>query len=148
MVRYFRPKSGYWHKGTYCTLIDRALKMRFDKRSGNFLKPTIFKSEDKYINISTFWIIFLGVRHICFLLKTLKYMLKFSIMYKIKTKIHRPDTYDLQTSFLSFYITLCIIILLHQWCLNKNEMQINLCDIISILIFNEFHLFGQWLFVA
>ena len=143
MVRYFRPKSDYWHKGTYRTLIDRTLKMRFDKRSGNFLKPTIFKSEDKYINISTFWIIFLGVRQFCFLLKALKYMLKFSIMYKIKTKTHRPDIYDLQTSFLSYYIILCIIISLYQWGLNKKEIQMNLCNIISILIFNEFHLFAQ-----
>ena len=136
MVRYFRPKSDYWHKGTYCTLIDRTLKIRFDKRSGNVRKPTIFKREDKYINISRFWITFLGVRHFCFLLKTLKCMLKFSIMSKIKTKIHRADIYDLQTSFLSYYIILCIIISLYQWGLNKKEIQMNLCNIISILIFN------------
>ena len=143
MVRYFRPKSDYWHKGTYCTLIDRTLKIRFDKRSGNVRKPTIFKREDKYINISRFWITFLGVRHFCFLLKTLKCMLKFSIMSKIKTKIHRADIYDLQTSFLSYYIILCIIISLYQWGLNKKEIQMNLWNIISILIFNEFHLFAQ-----
>ena len=39
--RHFRPKLVYWNESVYCTPIDRALKMWFNKGSGSFLRPTI-----------------------------------------------------------------------------------------------------------
>ena len=39
--RHFRPKLVHWNESVYCTPIDRALKMWFNKGSGSFLRPTI-----------------------------------------------------------------------------------------------------------
>ena len=39
--RHFRPKLVNWNESVYCTQIDRALKMWFNKGSGSFLLPTI-----------------------------------------------------------------------------------------------------------
>ena len=35
-----------------------------------------------------------------------------------------------------------------QGGLNNKEKQLNLCNIFSILIFNEFHLLAWWLLIA
>ena len=39
--RHFRPKLVHWNESIYCTPIDRALKMRFNKGSGQPLRATI-----------------------------------------------------------------------------------------------------------
>ena len=40
-IRQFRPNLVHWNESVYCTSIDRELKIRFNKGSGNFPPPTI-----------------------------------------------------------------------------------------------------------
>ena len=42
-IRHFRPKLGQWNERVYFTLINRAIKIWFNKGSGSFLRPTIPK---------------------------------------------------------------------------------------------------------
>ena len=41
LTEHFRPKLVHWNESVYCTPIDRALTMRFNKGLGSVLPPTI-----------------------------------------------------------------------------------------------------------
>ena len=41
VIRHFRPKSGHINDKVYCKPINKTVKMLFNEKSGNFLRPSI-----------------------------------------------------------------------------------------------------------
>ena len=53
--RHFRPKLVHWNESVYCTPIDRALKMRFNRGSGSFYDQPFLSYEGFVKSIAPFF---------------------------------------------------------------------------------------------
>ena len=55
-INCFRPRLAHWNEGVYCTPIDRALKMQFNKRCGSFQQSRFLNYEIfSTSNCAAFW---------------------------------------------------------------------------------------------